>query len=480
MDDAKRVPVLSRRARAVAAAALLGATIAGLLAAVGFLEPEGLWETPKIAWAQPPESEEVSVVLRVARGGEPADALIEVFRGGELVGVEYTDVHTPGEARLSLSPGEYSLYVSQGAGFTMEPLRLDLVVDPGSETPRELSVELEKRFNPRREGYYGVDLHAHSEASAPAMERDFGIRDHGSTPVDQLVAVQRAADLDVMFLSDHNSVEGHRLFAQTAEARKLPYVLSEEVTTLKWGHFNPYSLEPGALVEYTPTKLPPEYFAEARAAGALIIQVNHPLDPGVGYFFAQNDPAYDPSFDVVEALNGPFDDGDFYTVERLFRLWNEGQRYVAVGVSDDHDWKDLAIRYGTPRTYVHVEGELTAERFLESLKAGRAFATYGPLVYVTANGRAIPGDTLTLSDSDSGSEGVRLEIRIESISPLDGLRAEIVRSGRRVAAFELSGHEEQIAWDDPETPQEGDGYVVRLVDAERRYRALTNPIWIGR
>lgn len=457
--------------------------MAGLLALAGLVEPEGVQGSERapagvLAWA--PEPEGVSVVLRVVQGqgGEPADALIEIFRGEERVGVEYTDVWTPGEAAFALPPGEYSLYVSQGAGFTMEPLRLDLVVDPNA--PPELSVELEKRFDPRREGYYSADLHAHSVAGVEAMERDFGIANHGSTPVDQLVAVQRAADLDVAFISDHNSVDGHALFAQTAQERGMPYLLSEEVTTLKWGHFNPYSLEPGAGVEYTPTKLPREYFAEARAAGAVVIQINHPLDPGVGYFFAQNDPAFDPSFDVVEALNGAFDDGDFYTLERLFRFWNEGKRYVAVGVSDDHDWKEMGTRYGTPRTYVHVgvggEGDLTAERFLESLKAGRAFATYGPLLYVTANGSAIPGDTLSLSDS----EGIRFEVRIESVLPLDGLKAEIVRSGRRVAAFELSGHEQRISWEDPDRPQAGDWYLVRLLDAERRYRAFTNPIWIGR
>jgi hypothetical protein len=233
-------------------------------------------------------------------------------------------------------------------------------------------------------------------------------------------------------------------------------------------------LDPGAWVPFSPEKLPGEYFAEARAAGAELIQVNHPLDPMTGYFTTMNDPAFDFSFDVVEAMNGPFRDDDFYTIERLFRFWNEGRRYVAVGVSDDHDWKETGDRYGTPRTYVYVEGELTAERFLESLRRGRAFATYGPLVYVVANGRAIPGETLP------PGETIRLEIRLESVAPLDGLRAEIVRRGRRVAAFELEDHEQLLVWEDPEVPKAGDWYVVRLVDAERRYRALTNPIWIGR
>jgi len=464
MDDAKR-----RRVR-IRVLTLLGALTLGLLASTDPVERG----RASIARAEEP----ASLTLRVALDGEPADALIEVVQDGRLVDLEYTDVHAPGEARFSLAPGEYTLLVSQGAGFTMEPFPLEIAAEPG--TARELSVELQRRFDPRERGYYGADLHAHSAASAPAMERDFGIRDHGVTPVDQLVAVLRAADLDVMFLSDHNSVDGHELFARTAEERGLPYVLSEEITTLKWGHFNPYALEPGAFIPFRPNKLPREYFEEARAAGAELLQVNHPLDPMMGYFSTMNDPAFDDSFDVVEAMNGTFQDDDFYTLERLFRFWNEGRRYVAVAVSDDHDWKETGDRYGTPRTYVHVdmdanaEGGLTAERFLDALKGGHAFATYGPLVYIVANGRAIPGDALP------PGEPVRLEVQIESVPPLDGLRAEIVRSGRRVADFDLEGHEQSISWEDPDLPQAGDWYLVRLVDAERRYRALTNPIWIGR
>jgi len=412
----------------------------------------------------------VPVAMDVLVDGAPADALLVITQNGEPVDVEYTDVHTPGRAEFSLSPGEYTLSVEHGAGFTAEPEIIELSVEP--DAPVELTVEISRRFDPQAEGYYSADLHAHTAASAAAMERDFGIVNHGVTPVDQAVGVQRAADLDVVFISDHNSVDGHELFARTAEERGVPYILSEEITTLKWGHFNPYLLEPGALIPYGPEKVPSEYFAEARAAGAAAIQIDHPLEPGLGYFFARDTPEFIPSFDIVEAMNGPFDDGDFYTIEQLFQYWNEGKRYTAVGVSDDHDWKALSVRYGTARTYAYVSGELTAAKFMESLMAGHAFATYGPLVYLTANGSAIPGDTLALSSGDV----VTLEARIKSVEPLDGLRAEVVRSGGRVAAFDLSGNEQTISFEDA---PEGDGwYVMRLMDPQRAYLALTNPIWV--
>jgi hypothetical protein len=408
--------------------------------------------------------------LHITLDGQPVDALIQALGAeGQLAAVEYTDALTPGEARLELVPGAYTLSIEYGTGFLSEPGRLELTLEAGMA--RELSVELEQRFDPRAEGYYSVDSHAHSEAGNPAMERDFGIPNEAVTPIDRLVGVQLAEGLDVVFLSDHNSTDGHALFAEVAQARGVPFLLSEEVTTLKWGHFNPYALEPGALVAYSPMKTPSEYFAEARASGAAIVQINHPLEPGLGYFFARNRPEFDGSFDVVEAFNGPYTDDDRYTVEQLFRYWNEGKRYVAVGVSDDHDWKEMSVRYGMARTYVHIAGELTAESFINALKAGHAFATYGPLVFVEANGGAIPGDTLQLKTN----EAFQLRVKIQSVQPLDGVRAEIVKDGRRVAAFELSGHEHLLEFEDQ--PTQNAWYAVRLRSSQQDL-ALTNPIWI--
>jgi len=415
------------------------------------------------------ESEETVTVL-VSVDGRPADALIRISQQDEIIGVVYTDVHSPGEARFELPPGEYTLSVEHGAGFTSLPKTLDLAVEAGS--PPEMSVEIERLLDPRQRGYYSADLHLHTIASAAAMERDFGIKNHGVTPVDQVVGVQLAADLDVMFISDHNSVDGHELLAQTARERGVPFILSEEITTLRWGHFNPYSLRSGELVEFSFDKTPAEFFEEARAKGAAIIQVNHPLTPGMGYFFVRNDPEFDPSFDAVEALNGSFDEGDLETIKQLFRYWNEGARYVATASSDDHDWMELSTQYGTPRTYVFIEGEPSAERFIESLKGGHVFVTYGPLVFLTANGSAIPGDVVSLTPGGV----ITLRAEIQSVMPLEGAVAEIVKDGQRVASFELAGREQTLSFDD--RPEQDGWYLLRILDPQRAYLALTNPIWV--
>ncbi len=459
--DGRRLGTLARRAGLSVLALGLGLFVSGVVgsdAGAGATAP-------------------ARVVVLVSLDGEPADALVQALDAqGVPVRVAYTPALEPGRVELELPPGRYTLSVERGVGFLGEPVRLELTLAAGEV--RELDVQLSQRFDPRTRGYYSVDPHAHSEAGNRCLQRDFGLDyREAETPPDALVGVQLAEGLDVVFLSDHNCVDGHAPFAGTARARGVPFVLSEEVTTLKWGHFNPYSLEEGALVRYDPTRAPADYFEEARANGATIVQVNHPLWSGGGYFFTQNRPEFDGSFDVLEVFNGPYTEDDRYTIERLFRLWNEGKRYVAVGVSDDHDWLDLSVRYGTPRTYVRLDstaplrGQGDARALLEALKAGRAFATYGPLVFVETAEGALPGDAL---EREPG-EPLKLLISVQSVRPLDGARLEIIKNGRKAAMFELSGHEQLLEFED--RPTRSAWYAARLRTPAQDL-ALTNPIWV--
>jgi hypothetical protein len=295
------------------------------------------------------------VTLRVTLDGQPADALILAQdRFGKLF-IAYTDLKELGFARLTLPQERYTLIVDRGAGFTGKPFTQEITVPAGKTI--ELTVSLQRAFSPAKEwSYYSADLHAHSTASLD-----------GYTPIEQLVVVQRAADLDLVFISDHETIAGHELFLKTAQARGVPAILSEEITT-PLGHWNAYPLN--CAVMYAPNKTPKDYFAAARACGAQIIQANHPGSSGDGYFALLGAEIFDYGFDAVEIFNGEFDQGDAKAIEQLFKFWNEGRRYIAVGNSDDHDWMDFRFeRYGRPRTFVRVEGEVTAEKWIAALKS---------------------------------------------------------------------------------------------------------------
>lgn len=411
------------------------------------------------------------VVVNVRFDGQPADALIRVSRGGEFFSLEYTDVQTPGSAQFELPVGDYVLSVEHGAGYISLPELVQISTD--AEVPTEVDVNSSRIFDPRERGYYSADLHVHTSASAPAMERDFGITNHGVTPVDQVVGIQLAAALDVMFISDHNTADGHDLFVEISDSRAVPYLLSEEITTTRWGHFNPIALNQGEEVVFSFSKSPMEFFEESRARGARAIQINHPLSSTFGYFFSQNQPEYDDSFELVEVFNGPFSEGDRETINRMFNFWNQGLSYVATGVSDDHDWKRPGSEYGTARTFVHIDGELSAGAYLESLLDGHAFVSHGPLIYLSVNEQFIPGDTI----QHTSGQTLQLDLLIESVIDLDGSRVDLLKNGVVAARFEPSSQVSSFTYQDD--PISDGWYSARIVSSGGAYLALTNPVWVS-
>lgn len=405
---------------------------------------------------------QVNVIVTL--DGQPADALIFAKdRFGKTL-IAYTDLKELGLARLTLPQERYTLVVDRGAGFTVKPFAQEITVQAGKTL--ELTAALQRTFSPSKEwNYYAADLHTHSNVSLD-----------GSTPVEQLVLVQLAADLDLVFISDHETIAGHELFAKTAQARGVPAILSEEITTPQ-GHWNAYPLK--CAVTYAPGKTPTDYFAQARACGAHVIQANHPGGP-MDYFALLGTDLFDDSFDAIEIFNGEFDQNDAKALEQLFKFWNEGRRYIAVGNSDDHDWMDFRFeRYGRPRTFVRVEGTLTAEKWIAALKAGRAFATYGPLVNFTAqDGKALPGDTVTVP------RGQEITLKAELIVlPRDPSQeeprmlqsAQIIKNGKVLKNFSLG--EDRAAITLTDKPTEKSWYVVRVV-ADDGDQAYTNPIWV--
>lgn len=405
------------------------------------------------------------VTVKVTLDGQPTDALIfAIDRFGKTF-IAYTDLKELGLARLTLPQERYTLIADHGAGFTGKPFAQEITVQAGK--PTDVNIALQRAFSPAKEwGYYSADLHTHSTASLD-----------GHTPIEQVVLVELAADLDLVFISDHETIAGHELFAKTAQARGVPAILSEEITTPQ-GHWNAYPLT--CAVTYAPGKNPKDYFAQARACGAQVIQANHPGSTSDGYFMLLGTEAFDYNFDAVEIFNGEFDQGDARAIEQLFKFWNEGRRYVAVGNSDDHDWMDFRFeRYGRPRTYVRVEGELTPERWIAALKAGRAFATYGPLVNFTAqDGKVLPGDTVAIARGQEIT--LRAELLVLSRDPArEEPRtlqiAEIIRNGKVLKKFNLSEDRAVVTFTDK--PTEKSWYVVHVV-ADDGDQAYTNPIWV--
>jgi len=77
---------------------------------------------------------------------------------------------------------------------------------------------------------------------------------------------------------------------------------------------------------------------------------------------------------------------------------------------------------GYNRVYVHLDGELTYEKWFEGLRAGRSFVTNGPLLRVTANGK-LPGEVFHADQALS----IELAATLDGREPVEAF--EIIRDG---------------------------------------------------
>lgn len=426
----------------------------------------------------PPGEEPVTVT--VTMDGEPTDAQIVVRNAsGSVVEVRYTNPHTPGRADFSLAPGQYEFEIDAGGGFVAEKVSRNVTVD----SYEIVDVGIDRMYEPNDRNYYAADLHAHSIYSA----------DTNDSPMDEFVGAQLAADVDVLFISDHNTVQGHGPLKEHARERGVPYLLSDELSTEvdadqgldrlqpadptnetsggTYGHFNVYPIEEGQQVDWTGD--PDDFFGAAREAGAIIISANHP-ERDNNYFHHIDSPEYNESYETAEAYNDDFGEDEVETIDQLFAFWNQSYRYTATAVSDDHESSDLGDEYANPRTYAYMDEppQGVAAGYAEAVDDQHVFVTYGPLVYFETASGAIPGENVS---APAGEVTFTAEIR--NVGELES--ATLVRNGTAVRTYTLSGETATIQY---EADIDGSAwYVLRVQDEEGAIgtRAMTNPIWVS-
>jgi len=395
-----------------------------------------------------------------ARNGEPRDARIVITEGErpvvEFLGRKtfFTELNPRGYAEVPIAPGDYLFTVSAGGGFLAPAAEVRLALAPGAT--EEARVAITPLFDPRAHGWYSADLHHHAD-QAEAV-----------TPPDVLARSQLAAGLDVLFVSDHDSTVNHAALQRIASERGVAFIPAIELSP-SWGHFNAYPLTPGAKLEVdTSTASVDMILREARREGASVVQVNHPFIP-YGYF-ASVDAGVAPGgfsggFDVIE-INGSVPGDDRKVLEKVWGFWNAGQHYYLAGGTDTHDaWNGES---GRVRTFVHLDGAVTADSFAQGLKAGRAYVSYGPLVYpAEVFGSALrtqSGKPLTLDFDFASVAGLK---EAQLISGGAVMEKRSFPGGPREAHASFAFKTERATW-----------YALIVEDQQGRH-AYTDPVWVA-
>ena len=388
--------------------------------------------------------------------------------------------HTSGEFEVTVPAGEVRIEALRGFEFT--PARAAAAVRAGETAT--LTLAPERHSDLPADGWYSGDTHAHD-----LHQGRFGLTHR--TLFDQSLA----EDLHVSNVLIH--MDGTRLMGRWADLTGEPHPLSTPTHILQFaeefrgslGHIGMLGIQRFILpltggvggTAYAQPASDAPYLDGARAQGG-IAGFMHP------YLNASETPAgWAGSLIPVDVALGK---GDFYDVVSLYsderasasmyyRLLNCGFRLPATGGTDNFPdvWRDPPP--GTGRTYAKLDGPLSVPSWLAAVKAGRTFATNGPLVRFTVNGQD-PGAELRIDDGAP----VRVRASARSIAPIE--RLEILVNGQ-VAASAPAADDGLTAELDAAVPMPEGGWIAaRVVGPPSRFVAdsyafaQTSPVYVVR
>ncbi|GAA1307829.1 hypothetical protein Psi02_65550 [Planotetraspora silvatica] len=312
-------------------------------------------------------------------------------------------------------PAAEPLTVRVGRG--MEYGTEEVTVTP--QAWRETLVELtpERIFDAAARGWYGADLHVHLNWAGDLV----------AGPADA-AAAQHGEDLHVLNLVAGN-VSGERVYDREAlqhwAGRDLPWSDAAHIARMGveyrndlLGHVHAFGLAAPPSTYHTGFSDAPDWPPNATACGEL-----RELNAVLGYAHPFHGPVASPEDViaggrrncsgralVVDAALGLMDGMELLhfselsgTVEVYRRLIGAGNRLAALAGTDTMlsftRQETVSNPPGWERVYARTDGPLSAESFARAVRQGRTFATNGPWLELTVDGRE-PGETLDLSPGD--------------------------------------------------------------------------------
>jgi hypothetical protein len=291
-------------------------------------------------------------------------------------------------------------------------------------------------------GWYSADLHVHMNYGGT----------YRNTPA-YLAQQARAEDVHLienLIVNKEGRIPDVGYFTGRPDPVSTPSTIvvhDQEYHTSFWGHTGLLGLTRNLILPgysayantaaASPNPSNAEVFDEAHAQRALTGYV-HPFDsepdPADTSKALTNELPVDVALgkvDYYEAIG--FVDDYAATAKVWYRLLNCGfQLPTGAGTDAMANFASLRGPVGMNRVFAKLPAPFTHQRWLAALKAGRTFATNGPLLGFTLNGRD-PGSELALRPRD---QQVVATVSLKSNVPVDSL--EIVRNGAVIATVPLS------------------------------------------
>lgn len=363
-----------------------------------------------------------------------ADALPNLPSIGETFDIRY--VGPDAQAAIELPAGDYTVWVSRGAEWSLE--KHDVSLAEGAT--ENIEAKLEHVVDTT--GWMSGDLHVHAISSPDSVIGN----------VDRLVSFM-AEGTDVLVSTDHELIiDFAPVLASIPNGDKfITTITGLELTTFDYGHYNSFplvrddSMRNGGAPDWgngnDPGMTPGEIMETLHAfPGEQVVQLNHARGV-LGVFssigldtrtlWTRVNPAahrirpvepdavtgdtrlFDDNFTAIEIMNGHAV-ADFNVLAKdWFALLNRGLKRTGTAVSDTHTRHGNS---GIPRTYVKVGEDdpkkLDVSKFVSGINNHQAIGTNGPFLVVEAKaGSATAGAGDSIASSD-GKVTYKVEVRV--------------------------------------------------------------------
>jgi hypothetical protein len=318
-----------------------------------------------------------------------------------------------------------------------------------------------------RRRWLAGDLHTHT------------LHSDGTWTVTSLGGAARAAGLDFLAVTDHNTTAHHRDIDRMPAGSPL-LIRGIELTTAG-GHMNVWGAPTGQIFEHRQliTELAGirDLARTAHAAGAKI-SINHPAASCKACDW-QFDKGAD-GFDSIEVWNGAWSAEDEAALEWWKSLLRAGRHIAAIGSSDSHGRQNPV---GLPTTF--VLSRLAAAEIFDGIEAGRVSVTRSSAMRLEMEARAVMGTSAVMNTNASGPVGIGQELHAISGSPVRvRVRWQGMPAGSQLTLWSEAGeiHRSMLPGDsgDTEIALTRTASLVRaeVRDGDNQMAAFTNPIWI--
>ncbi len=345
--------------------------------------------------------------------------LLEDSGGGLVLGGE-TWAYVPGEFAIDLPVGSVALEVVKG--FDHRPVRRSLTVNGAGA---DITIDLERAIDLRDAGWRASDSHVHFLAPSTALlqaaaEDVTWVHVLATQLGDEFTSIP-----DLAWGEQRDPTGRHTVMVGTENRQNMLghlALLGARRPTLPLASGG----APEGRIGAPTSELLADWAAATRREGGLVVGAHFPL------------PFAEIAADIVEGLIDAIEFQVFApgldnpSITEWYRFLNCGYRLPVLGGTDK---MSAEVPVGQVRTYARLDpdAEPTFDTWSAAVRAGRTFATSGPVLELRVDGRE-PGEVIALPRS-----GGRLEVsaRARAAQPVIGA-VEIVVNGR-VVAVESSG-----------------------------------------